>query len=343
MKVGIWSYYESLNYNNYMLLNKNSSIGEDLLKPFNDLYNEGKRQNIIFATLDTITSYDEINTVIFLDFPNVKNKFVQKAFKAKKNMMLVIFESELIKPNNWDINNHKYFSKIFTWNDSWVDNKKYFKFNFACDIPYTINKDISKKEKLCTMIAGNKLSKRPLELYSKRVEAIRWFEKNNIEDFDLYGVGWDEFTSSNRYLRFIVKKLRLSKILSSKFPRYKGKIQTKRDVLMKYKFSICYENAKDISGYITEKIFDCFLASCVPIYWGANNITEHIPDNCFIDKRNFKSYDELYRYIKNMSDVEYTDYLLNIDKFLNSKKAYQFSSDFFSKTIIDNILDVKIG
>jgi hypothetical protein len=60
--------------------------------------------------------------------------------------------------------------------------------------------------------------------------------------------------------------------------------------LEKYKFSICYENARDTPGYITEKIFDCFFAGCVPIYWGANNITDHIPKECFIDKRDFEDY-----------------------------------------------------
>ena len=80
---------------------------------------------------------------------------------------------------------HKYFNKIFTWHDELVDNKKYFKLNFSHLFPKSINKDLSKKQKLCTLIAGNKRVKHSLELYSKRVEAIRWFEKNHPEDFDL--------------------------------------------------------------------------------------------------------------------------------------------------------------
>jgi hypothetical protein len=45
---------------------------------------------------------------------------------------------------------------------------------------------------------------------------------------------------------------------------YKGKIDSKKDTLEKYKFSICYENARDTPGYITEKIFDCFFAANSP-------------------------------------------------------------------------------
>ncbi len=110
-------------------------------------------------------------------------------------------------------------------------------------------------------------------------------------------------------------------------------------VLEKYKFAICYENARDISGYITEKIFDCFFAGCVPIYWGANNITEHIPKDCFIDKREFESYEKLYEFITSINNEKYLQYLENIETFLKSDKAYLFSSEFFAKTLIGTIID----
>lgn len=109
-------------------------------------------------------------------------------------------------------------------------------------------------------------------------------------------------------------------------------------MLEKYKFAICYENARDITGYITEKIFDCFFAGCVPIYWGADNITDHIPKECFIDKREFDSYEKLYDFLRNMSDEVYMKYLNDIEKFLRSEKAYFFSSECFVKTIIETVI-----
>jgi len=42
------------------------------------------------------------------------------------------------------------------------------------------------------MIAGNKRSSHPLELYSERLRAIEWFEKEHPADFDLYGIGWNQ-------------------------------------------------------------------------------------------------------------------------------------------------------
>ena len=46
-----------------------------------------------------------------------------------------------------------------------------------------------------------------------------------------------------------------------------------------YRFYICYENTEGVEDYITEKIFDCFAAGFVPIYWGASNIEKYIPKN----------------------------------------------------------------
>jgi hypothetical protein len=211
-KVGIWNYYESLNKENYLLFNKSAGIGDNLLEPFNKLYVEGKRYDIDFMTLDMVDNFSALDSVFFFDFPNLSNKYVKKVFDINLEKDLVVFESELIKPDNWDIENHKYFNKIFTWKDDIIDNKKYFKFNFAQEIPKTINKELSKKEKLCTLIAGNKKVNHPLELYSKRIEAIRWFEKNHPQDFDFYGIGWDEFRSENKYVNILLRKSKLSKM-----------------------------------------------------------------------------------------------------------------------------------
>jgi alpha(1,3/1,4) fucosyltransferase len=128
-----------------------------------------------------------------------------------------------------------------------------------------------------------------------------------------------------------------NKIFSTKFLSYKGEVDEKKSVFQKYKFAVCYENVRDIPGYITEKIFDCFFSGCIPIYWGANNITDFIPGNCFIDKRNFTEFQCLYDYIKNITKAEYFNYINNIEKFLNSEQANIFRTEYFAKTIIDNI------
>ena len=53
------------------------------------------------------------------------------------------------------------------------------------------------------------------------------------------------------------------------------------NIYSQYKFIICFENSKTY-GYITEKIFNVFLAGTIPIYDGAPNITDYIVPGSFI-------------------------------------------------------------
>ena len=122
------------------------------------------------------------------------------------------------------------------------------------------------------------------------------------------------------------------------FHSYIGEVESKHKVLINYKFSICYENAFNLPGYITEKIFDSFFAGNIPVYLGANDICDQIPSNTFIDKRNFKSYEELYSYMKNMPEGVYNSYLNAIRAYLNSDMIQKFSAETFTNIILNNIL-----
>ena len=291
-------------------------------------------KDLSLATQD-VNNVSEAQVVIYNEMPVLR----EKSALLKQNTFLIIWESELIRLDNWLKENHRYFKKIFTWNDQWVDGKKYVKFYWPNKIPANLYFDINKKNKLCTMIAGNKIVKHPLELYSERINAIRWFERYHPEEFDLYGMGWDKYVFRGRIINRLNRIKPLTRLLAPKYPSYKGTIEAKAEILKDYKFAICYENARDIPGYITEKIFDCFFAGCVPVYWGAPNITDFIPASTFIDKRNFNSYEELYRYLKTMPTAEYERYLDAIEKFVKSDAMYLFSAEHFAEKITAEITD----
>ena len=255
---------------------------------------------------------------------------------SKNKHYLLLQESPHFDKGLLDTINHKYFRKIFTWNDDMIDNIKYFKVNYAYDIPQTIPKQFDDK-KLCCIIAGNKTANHPDELYTKRVEFIRWFEKNHSEEFDLYGTKWDQYRFGHSFFGKVLNKI---KPLRKKnlFPSYQGTVDSKFDTMKNYKFSICYENIKDQSGYITEKIFDSFFAGCVPIYWGAKNVCDHIPKECFVDKRDFDSFEDIYKFIKDIDEKKYMSYINAIENFLNSSKADQFRAEVFANTIVGEIV-----
>jgi len=178
------------------------------------------------------------------------------------------------------------------------------------------------------------------ELYSARVQAIQWFEANTSNEFKLYGNGWK--VPQKRLGRLGKLQYRLEKIIpfllgKPVFPSYQGPAPTKYSVLSKTKFCICYENARDIDGYITEKIFDCFFAGCIPIYWGDTNIAQVIPAQCFIDFRQFASYEDLYRFIKGIGPKQFSKYQDAAREFLMSAQFVPYSSSHFAKVIVQKI------
>jgi len=335
MNIGIYNYYDSFNRNNRIFENSAYPLGENMGYPFILLKEWLEKKGHFMTTLD-MHPINEFEKIVFLDYPDPKKVDLKKLSEQGIELYLVIFESELIKKDNWDKNNHIYFKKIFTWNDDWVDGEKYIHSKWPNKIPEElVVRDFSEK-KLCTLIAGKKENNDARELYSERIRAIEWFEKNKPDDFDLYGMGWDmanfhrPFGRLNRF-----KKLR--KLFAKKFKSYSGKVNSKKETLSKYKFCICYENAKEIPGYITEKIFDCLFSGCIPIYLGAPNISDYIPSNCYIDKNQYDSYDLLYDAIKNIDEKTYNEYIGNIDAFLKGEQMQIFSAETFADTIIKNL------
>lgn len=139
----------------------------------------------------------------------------------------MLVESEVIVPRNWDIETQGQFSRLFTWRDSWIDNDRFFRLNYPNPID-TSDAELRQPDRFCTLIAGNKLSSHPLELYSKRRQAIRWFERHHPEEFDLYGVGWDLLVLGGprplRALNVLLPEA-ARRLLAPRFPSYRGHYQ----------------------------------------------------------------------------------------------------------------------
>lgn len=338
MKILFDNYWEVLNKDNRLFEQRNAAIGDDLLLPFQVLKEQAAKRGIAAGTRSAIP-LEQADAIVFIDLPDITRPHVQRMLNSGKPLYLIVFESPLIRPVKKDDQLISRFKKIFTYDDAMVDGCRFVKINYSFDTSQKREIDLSKKLKLSVMIAGNKRVNHPQELYSDRIETIKWFEKNHPDDFDLYGVGWDERHFGDRLpLRVLNHFHPIRRLMARNYAAYRGPVERKREVLESYKFSICYENIMNVPGYITEKIFDCFFAGCLPVYLGADNISDHIPANCFIDRRKFKSHSELYDFILNMSDSLYIEHLQNISVFLQSGLAYPFSIDSFVSTILSEFV-----
>ncbi|OGZ72286.1 MAG: hypothetical protein A2908_04070 [Candidatus Staskawiczbacteria bacterium RIFCSPLOWO2_01_FULL_38_12b] len=350
MYIGFYTNTKQFNQNKLFADSSHLPIGDDLLYPFFYISEQLKKMGHRVSTID-MDDLEKFDAVVFLDFPGTGNPYFKTLVsRGHKNLYLIVYESPIIKPDNFQKENYAYFKKVFTWQDEIVDNKQFFKIQYSHKIPEQLDFTLAQNpstssgqaKKLCTIISSNKSMAHPKELYTERIKAIRWFEQNHPENFDLYGNGWDRYHFEGTFFGFKIARLNrlkfLTKLLRPYYPSWKGLVPSKRKTYQKYRFSICYENCKGFNGYITEKIFDCLLAGCVPIYLGAPNISDHIPKDTFIDKRNFATYQELYAYIKNMPGQKYQSYLDAINHFLKSDKARPFSAKYFADTIIQQII-----
>jgi len=184
-------------------------------------------------------------------------------------------------------------------------------------------------------VASNNFNAHENDLYQERLNIINWFEKNHVDDFDLYGYRWELKEFKNRYLN---KFNLIFKIFKNNLKVYKGIANNKKNLLPNYKFTFCLENSKNYQGYITEKIFHCFFYNTVPVYFGAKNIDKFIPKECYINYDYFDNMNELNKYLKSIDKIQYFNFLKAADEFLTSPKSNIFSIDYYKKVVIKEIL-----
>jgi hypothetical protein len=282
------------------------------------------------------------DAVIFSDHPTIFNSYFRKLRKTKTKLYLFLMENGVNRPDNYWHRNHRDFEKVFTWNPNMADNKKFIRFFHTVKIPENFKVDVAQKNKFCVLVSSQKYSAHKKALYRERVDIIRWFEREHPDMFDLYGQRWDRYYFSNRLSRLNILLARFYRKFprhfeTKHFPSFLGPVPRKHEVMKLYRFAIVYENAA-LPGYLTEKIFDAFFAGCVPVYLGATNVLENIPAEAFVDRRNFASNEELYRYLNGMSEQEYLGKIKAIEKFVNGEGIKPFSAESFIDTFVRHIV-----
>ncbi len=142
---------------------------------------------------------------------------------------------------------------------------------------------------------------------------------------------WVPYTAQRAHRALIAARdrIRPDPLLAASRRVWHGATDDKIATLGKYRFAICYEN-QILKGWITEKIFDCFRAGTVPVYWGAPDIDSHVPPDCFVDKRRFASYPELRDFLHQLSPAEVQGYRDAGRRFLSSEAFYPFSKQAFT-------------
>lgn len=310
-----------LNEQEYFKYSKYISIRDGFLK-----------HGIQIDTQDIISEKDSDFT-IYLDYP-------KKAQAHKK--YLIVREPPIIISKNHNLKYLKEFDKVFTYNDKLIDNKKIIKFiNGSYDFS-KLKIAKPREQSGYVLICRNKKSFKNGECYSLRNRVIAFFETKNIK-FHLFGYGWNFKAFNNKLIEVFFNRLPINRPKSRFIKNYMGTINNKREKSSEYLFQFAIENSNNTEGYISEKIFDAFFSNNIPIYCGAPNIKNFIPDDCYININNFSSIDDLINFTLKLNKLDIENFKKSRDRFLSSSKADLFSVDYNSKILINEIMnDIKI-
>lgn len=262
--------------------------------------------------------------------------------KIKKNTSIFknrILWKGLLKHVSTSTNNYvcpsaSYFSNQIIRPKNWTDRKflvlvaanKYFKKNFPYKPKYLTEHIDWFRDQI--WIASSPIRKEAIknELITKKLEIIEYFGKKKL--LNLFGHDWDNLENLPRSWRN-----RLNQVIPALKPK---PIKDKLKTIANYKFSIAYENTS-YSGFVAEKITDCFVAGTIPIYLGAPDVTKFVPKNTFIDMRDFNSFEKLHQFLTKLKTAEAMRMISNGRKFLESpegkKHDYYEVSNFFLKIV----------
>jgi hypothetical protein len=304
-----------------------------LMKPFMALHNI----ELIPFDFDSNSIEDDISYYIFDDYSWrhwLKNKQIDKIPFEKR--VLIMGEPANINPSLYYISFlRNKFNIIFAWDLKLLkkhpnyipikvpvfgtDYKSYEQNPFK-DIQYSEKKEI-------VAVSMNRWSYMPQSNYRLRRKVYKYFETNLKQDFDLFGLNWNQpCIFYEKWLGYPI------------FNSWQGIIKSgwneKIKVISKYKFAICFENNAQEPGYISEKILHCLCARCIPIYFGSKGIENKIPTDAYIDWRNFKDLDSLKQFILNISEEQYNQYINSINNFMQSDEI----SFFYDKNVFNTIL-----
>jgi hypothetical protein len=185
------------------------------------------------------------------------------------NRVLIHYEGRYKRPYGYGVRYQQQFGRIYTNCSTDVDGNtvKYF------PVPVWIRPiaTTTKREQLiCSVITNCNHDREPRSHVTRRLQNL---------GMDVYGVNDKPIPGDTPTSRSYAAKLA---------------------IMSQYKFAFACENQLDL-GHLTEKPFDVLSAGCILVYLGPLDTPLFIPEDCYINYRDFWSESELMAYIKDIS------------------------------------------
>lgn len=322
-------------------------LGDDLDLPFVALARALRENGVDCHTVDVLP-LSEFDGFVFNDMPERTNEVLCFARARGIPVFLFVDENHFIARRNAAFDRYAEFATVFSYNDEAVGRGIARKFNYGntLNLPAAGGIPFGSRT-LATMISSLVKKNRPHCCSYRRLQAVCYYETNHPEDFELWGIGWENginFLQERPTPYAVISALHLQNLLPRRqLACWRGKVTRKREVLPNYRFAYCYENTTEIPGYVTEKIFDVLMAGTVPVYLAHPSASTSIPKACFVDRAEFSSDEALYRFLKGMDERTWQAYVDAGREFLGSSEAKAFSIPERVDRILAGVLPVLKG
>lgn len=317
MFIGVVS--SDLVYTDQILFENKQGL-DDLLLIFKCLRDKFQASSI---KIETCSKFEEkYDFYIFNEYPKAgtRSSSIWETVKERNiPSALLSLENSIVRPDTYKARDLSHFHVIFSWDDRFFSKYNSFtKINFAVDT--CVNQALIEKSKVkkIVCIAANKYFYGEGENYSLRKKDIVRLDRQNVIEFELYGNNWDRpimrLGYMSRYINYFLKRL----IRVNPPAAWRGTCPRKSVLLSESRFNLCYENASNSEGYITEKILQSLLTGSIPIYLGADNITDHVPLDLVILRNQFETIYDVLDFINNLDENFYRSYDAKLLDFLQS-------------------------
>lgn len=232
----------------------------------------------------------------------------QISIDRKSKKILIICEPYFVQPQNLLFPKLNY-RKIFEIDSIKSSESNVDKYRYPRELNNELQPQWKERSIFVSCINANKNSViySKYNLYIKRNRLIHLFESKFGEKFHLYGGGWELRDHPVGLLAKVAFRLSWLKPLltrSKPLASYRGKCDSKAEIMQRSKFTLCVENTQ-YPGCMTEKMIDCFRFGSMPLYLGPPDIGDMIDPSLFIDLRQFPDSDALFSFIENFNDADY--------------------------------------
>ena len=335
----------------------NPYAGDDILAPYAAFRNRLTSKGIAVQTADLLpaTPDGRRNVVISFGVPDRMAAYsVRKyiALSQRPDVILSAFfamECPIVEPTLFESLPvlQTYFKRIMSWSDSEAllqFTRSRVEVGHYCwpqSFDAVHEQFWSQRDRqFLLMMNANKLPRLYVdELYTARLRAVEYFQRYG--EIDLYGRDWDRTPARvgktwtpatirriGEWMSTVHQRLRPDPLYVAAVRAWRGAAPSKSKTLAQYRFALCFENSV-LKGWMTEKLFDCFFAGTVPVYWGAPDVLDWVPAECFIDMRKFKDFAELRAFLHALSSADEQRYRKAARDYLASDRFKPFRLQTF--------------